>query len=207
MLTPALLWPTARSVRWWPVLVPPLAGVALLQLVLDPDDPLDGTGLVRLLRVVTVLAAVGLAFLLDDPSSPTVAPVPVSLLRRRATRLALACPAVALWWLGVVASVRLWLPDTPWPVAALTLEAATVAVVGCAAAALAGRRSSERRGAVFAAPAVLALVGLTTVLPEPVALLVAPDDPGWAAGHVRWFFVLCVAVVCFLAASRDPARR
>ncbi|MGY0234409.1 hypothetical protein [Longispora urticae] len=207
MLTPALLWPTARSVLWWPVLVPPLAGVGLLQLVLDPDDPLDGTGLVRLLRVVTVLAAVGLAFLLDDPTGPTVAPVPVSLLRRRATRLALACPAVALWWLGVVASVRLWLPDTPWPVAALTLEAATVAVVGCAAAALADRRSSERRGAVFAAPTVLALVGLTTVLPDPVALLVAPGDPGWAAGHVRWFVVLCAAVACFLAASRDPARR
>ncbi|WP_412538247.1 hypothetical protein R8Z50_20555 [Longispora sp. K20-0274] len=196
-----------RGLSWWPVLVPPAVGLAVMQVGLALADPPGAPALVRLLRMVALLPAVGLAFVLDDPSHPTVEPAPVSLLRRRAARVALAGAVLVGWWSAVLLSVRLWLPDTRWPVAALTLEVVTMAAAGCAAAAIAGRRAAERRGAVIAAPVVLALAGTATVLPAPVALLVEPGDPAWVAAHGRWLGVLGLAVLCFLVMSRDPARR
>jgi hypothetical protein len=83
----------------------------------------------RLLRWVCyamIVAALGYAFLLDDPSEPTTEGVAGSLLLRRTLRVVLLLPATAAWWVAVVWRVRAVHPQLPLPIAALTLEAAAL---------------------------------------------------------------------------------
>src|SRR5262245_6121927 len=91
-LVPALLVPTVRAVGWGP----PLAGfgisIGLLALAVRPGLDTSLELLILFLRLVTVVAVLGCAFLLDDPSEPTTEAVAGSLTLRRALRVALLLP-------------------------------------------------------------------------------------------------------------------
>jgi hypothetical protein len=206
-LVPALLVPTARAVGW----AAPLAGftlsLGLLALAVRPGLDLPAGRLVLWLRLAMTIAALGCAFLLDDPSEPTTEGVAGSLLLRRALRVALLLPATAAWWLGVLWRVRAVHPELPLPVAALTLEAAALLAVTLALAAAGSRLAPERRGGVVAAPALLALASAAFLLPAPLALYAQPGSADWDGAHRRWALLLGLALVGFAAASRDPAHR
>src|SRR6266511_4258921 len=88
-LVPALLVPTARAVGWVPALAAFALSLGLLALAVRPDLALPPAELVRWLRLAMIVAALGYAFLLDDPSEPTTEGVAGSLLLRRSLRLAL----------------------------------------------------------------------------------------------------------------------
>jgi hypothetical protein len=206
-LVPALLAPTARAVGW----APPLAGFALslglLALAVRPGLELPAGRLVLWLRLAMTVAALGCAFLLDDPSEPTTEGLAGSLLLRRSLRVALLLPAAAAWWVGVVWRVRAVHPGLPLPVAALTLEAAALLAVTVALAAAGSHLAPERRGGVVAAPALLALTSAAFLLPAQVTLYAEPGSAAWDGAHQRWALLLGLALGAFAAASRDPAHR
>jgi hypothetical protein len=206
-LVPALVVPTARTVGW----AAPLAGFALslglLALAVRPGLELPAGRLVLWLRLAMTVAALGCAFLLDDPSEPTTEGVAGSLLLRRSLRVALLLPATAAWWVGVVWRVQAVHPGLPLPVAALTLEAAALLAVTVALAAAGSRLAPERRGGVVAAPALLALTSAAFLLPAQVTLYAQPGSAAWDGAHRRWALLLGLALAAFALASRDPAHR
>ena len=206
-LVPALLVPTARAVGWAPPLAAFGLSLGLLALAVRPDLALAPEELVRWLRLATIVAALGCAFLLDDPSEPTTESVAGSLLLRRTLRVALLLPATAAWWVAALWRVRAVHPGLPLPVAALTLEAGALLAITLALAAVGSRLAPERRGGVVAAPALLALTSAAFLLPAQVALYAQPGSAGWDGAHRRWSLLLGPALAAFAAASRDPAHR
>jgi hypothetical protein len=206
-LVPALLVPTARAVGWGPPLAAFTVSLGLLALAVRPGLALPTGQLVLWLRIAMIAAALGWAFLLDDPSEPTTEGVAGSLLLRRALRMSLLLPATAAWWVAVAWRVRAVYPRMPLPFAALTLEAAALLAVAVALAAAGSRLAPERRGGVVAAPVLLALASAAALLPARIALYALPGSPGWAGAHHRWAMLLGLALAAFAAASRDPARR
>jgi hypothetical protein len=206
-LVPALLLPTARAVGW----AAPLAGftlsLGLLALAVRPGLALPAGRLLLWLRLAMTIAALGSAFLLDDPSEPTTQGVAGSLLLRRSLRVALLLPATAAWWAAVVWRVQAAHPRLPLPVAALTLEAAALGAATVALAAAGSHLAPERRGGMMAAPALLALASAAFLLPAQVALYAQPGSPTWDGAHQRWALLLGLALAAFAAASRDPAHR
>jgi hypothetical protein len=206
-LVPALLVPTARAVGW----VPPLAAfslsLGLLALAVRPGLALTPVQVMLWLRLAMIVAALGCAFLLDDPSEPTTEGVAGSLLLRRALRVALLLPAAAAWWVAVVWRVRAVYPGLPLPLAALTLEATGLLAMTLALAAAGSRLAPERRGGVVAAPALLTLASAAFLLPARVALYAPPGSEGWDGAHRRWEILLGLALMTFATASRDPAHR
>jgi hypothetical protein len=206
-LVPALLVPTARAVGWMSPLAAFGLSLGLLALAVRPGPASAPEELVRWLRLATIVAALGCAFLLDDPSEPTTESVAGSQLLRRALRVALLLPATTAWWAAVLWRVQAVHPGLPLPVAALTLEAAALLAVTLALAAAGSRLAPERRGGVVAAPALLALTSGCFLLPAPVALYAQPGSAAWDGAHRRWALLLGLALAAFAAASRDPAHR
>ena len=206
-LVPALLVPTTRAVGWGPPLAAFTVSLGLLALAVRPGLALPPEELVRWLRLATIVAALGCAFVLDDPSEPTTESVAGSLLLRRALRVALLLPAAAAWWVAALWRVRAVHPGLPLPVAALTLEAAALLAVTVALGAAGSRLAPERRGGVVAAPALLALASAAGLLPAQVALYAQPGSAAWDGAHRRWALLLGLALAAFAAASRDPAHR
>jgi hypothetical protein len=206
-LVPALLVPTARAVGWLPALAGFAVSLGLLALAVRPGLPLAPADLPRWVRYAMIVAALGYAFLLDDPSEPTTEGVAGSLLLRRTLRVVLLLPATAAWWVAVVWRVRAVHPQLPLPIAALTLEAAALLTVTLALAAAGSRLAPEHRGGVVAAPALLALATAALLLPARLTLYAPPDSAEWEPAHQRWTALLGLALVAFLVASRDPAHR
>jgi len=206
-LVPALLVPTARAVGWLPALAALAVSLGLLALAVRPGLPLAPADLLRWVRYAMIVAALGYAFLLDDPSEPTTEGVAGSLLLRRTLRVVLLLPATAAWWVAVVWRVGAVYPQLPLPIAALTLEAAALLTVTLALAAAGSRLAPERRGGVVAAPALLVLATAAFHLPARLILYVPPDSAEWDSAHQRWTALLGLALVAFVVASRDPAHR
>src|SRR6266511_1173719 len=100
--------------------------LSLLALAVRPDLALPPTELVRWLRLAMIVAALGYAFLLDDPNEPTTESMARSLLLRRTLRVVLLLPATAAWWVAVVWRIRAIHSGLRLPVAALILEAAAL---------------------------------------------------------------------------------
>jgi fluoroquinolone transport system permease protein len=206
-LVPALLHPTARAVGWAAALGAFALSLGLLALAVRPGLPTPPADLVRWLRLAMIVAALGYAFLLDDPSEPSTEAVAGSLLLRRTLRVALLLPATAAWWVAAVWRVRAVHPELPLPVAALTLEAAALLAVTLALAAAGSQLAPERRGGVVAAPALLALASAAFLLPARVTLYAPPGGAAWDGAHQRWAILFGLALTAFALASRDPAHR
>jgi len=206
-LVPPLLAPIARAVGWAPALAAFASSLGLLALAVRPGLEITPTDLLRWLRLTMIVAALGYAFLLDDPSEPTTEGVAGSLLLRRTLRVVLLLPATAAWWVAVVWRVRAVHPQLPLPIAALTLEAAALLTVTLALAAAGSRLAPERRGGVVAAPALLALATAASLLPARLTLYAPLGSAEWESAHQRWTALLGLALVAFVLISRDPAHR
>ncbi len=203
----ALVVPSVRLVPWAPLSAGAAAGAVLLAplVVLDaePDSVLTG------LRVAAVALASGAAFILDDETEDDLAATPTTIMTRRVLGLALALPAAALCWWGLVVLARAsrWLPEeVPLPVGGLTVEAVALLVAGLATAVAA--RTWTRSGALVT-PAVLGGLLLTAHLLPPRWALIA--DPAvaaqWRDAHVRWAWLGGLALAGLLWGVRDRGRR
>ena len=204
-----LLRSTAHAITWRPLVVGAVLGPAILLVPEALTAKLTVTHLTTLARIAAICVALGAAFLLDDPATRSTPAVPTPRLARNLVRVTLAGPAVALWWtltLGLAKTTGHHAAAADLPVAALTLEAATLLAAALALAAIAQRRTADGNAGVIAAPAVLLLAAVAWFLPHPVALILTPTDPHWAASHHRWIAVLATALAAFLWASHDRER-
>lgn len=117
--------PTARTMRWWPLAA---VGAPILGLVLiarSQDRPTDGV----LLIGAAALSSLVVTALRDDAAA-LLEPVPVSPMRRRLLRLALAAvPTLLAWWALVTAGGTGGEPGTG-PLLALAGSGVAVAVWG-----------------------------------------------------------------------------
>lgn len=177
------------------MVVPALSGAEL--------DFLDAT-LVLHLAMVTLL--VGAAFTMDDPARPLAEVLPISVKATTAIRMGLVGLVVSGFW-----AVILWLaPYTvdsgvPYPRAGLVVEAyATLAWVWTIAVLVATRRGA---GGVVAASFPLVLAAVMAMLPDSVALFVAPGAPTYPASRLRWAALLLTGLVALWCALAGLPRR
>jgi hypothetical protein len=204
-----LLGPDLRAARTLPLLGAGVVGVAgtgcpaLFSAHVQPDAA------ALLLRIATVLTAIGLACLLDDPAARTTVVVPVSRGLRSGLRMALGLLVFGLFWgasaglarLGVAADARQSLP-----VGGLAVEGLTLAVGTLALALFGVRRSALGAGSLVAAPAVTLFVAAALFLPEGLELFPVPGDPNWSDATLRWSVLLVVALAGCAAQLRDEPR-
>jgi fluoroquinolone transport system permease protein len=199
MLTPALL----RAVHWQPVPVAAAGSTVLLWWRWDATA--DPTYALWTLRSVALLLAVAVAFALDDRTRATLAAVPTPLSWRATVGLGYVAGPAALVWCAALASVDRHAEGSV-PVAAMTLEAVTLAAVVLAFSGGLLRWRDVTDPGVVAASALLGLGVLVPQLPRSIALAVTPG-PGWNSAHLRWSVLLGVAVAILALSLRDPAAR
>jgi hypothetical protein len=200
--------PTAHAIKWRPMVAGAVLGPAALLVPEALSSRLTGTHLTMLARVTAVCLALGTGFLLDDPAARSILTVPTPRLARNLVRVVLAVPAVALWWaftLRLVKTTGHHGAAAHLPVAALTLEAASLLATSLALSALAQRRSADGNASIVAVPAVLLLAAIAWTLPHPVELVLNPGDPYWTSSHHHWAVVLATALAVFLWASHERA--
>ena len=123
--------PTARTIRWWPLgaVATPVLGLVLV--ARHQDRPATGI----LLVAATALASLAVAALRDDAAA-LLEPVPISPMRRRLLRLALAGVPTLLAW---------------WALVAVAATAASPAPARCCVGRLRRRRGRVGSGAVAGA--------------------------------------------------------
>jgi fluoroquinolone transport system permease protein len=173
-----LLGPVARTLPWRAL----LAGSATALVV----SSLPGSPTLRA-RLGAVALCLGVAYLFDDPAETTLESSPLTLMLRRALRLALVAPLLAIsWW------VVLWRTDAPDAVGRTLELGAPLAATLAVAATL---------GAVAASPVALAFLGADRALPDGWRLF------GVGSPDRLWVVVPAVAALVAVGASLDPARR
>lgn len=173
-----LLRPVAQSLPWQALLA--ASGVALVV------SSLPGSATLRT-RLGALALCLGAAYLFDDPAAATLESSPVTLLLRRALRLALAAPPILAGW-----SVVLWRTNAPDPVGRTLELAAPLTLTLAIAAAL---------GAIAASPLPLAFLAADRLLPSGWTLF------GAGSPDRLWLLVLALAGIVAVWASLDPARR
>src|SRR5262249_39928748 len=148
-----------RAIRWQPLLGAAGAAALLVFLTtrtrLEFGKPVPDVGeRILWLRMGAILLAMGAAFLLDDPSEETTRHVPTTMLSRRLLRASLALPVLAAAWAALLwIALHASIVTQPFPIAALTLEAAGLVAVTLALAVGLRAFVPERLGGVAAAPA------------------------------------------------------
>ena len=198
---PPLVQPLVGALRWQPALG--AAALAVLLVVWRAEAMHDPGAALQVLRGVTVLLALGAAFLLDDPAAGTLAASPTSLSWRRSVRLAAVVVLVGPPWALAVLTARARAGDVP--VAGLTVELAALVAVALAAAAALARWADAREPGVLVVPLVVGAALAMTTVPARWALLV-PPGPEWEPAHQRWALLAAAAVVVLALCTRDPAR-
>ncbi|MCM2388920.1 hypothetical protein [Streptomyces albipurpureus] len=161
-----------------------------------------------LLRMASVLCAVPLALALDDPAHRTTATLPFSLTVRRLLRLALALLPLATIWAvcGALLSAVLNPGNlVGLPLAGLSLEAATLAVVAVLLSALGLRLSKGERGSTVAAPGSVLLPLFLVLSPARSDLFATPYTQAWASS--RWIWAVLLAAAASSAAALLRERR
>ena len=203
----------ARATRW----LPPSLSVAatwltvffMTRCVIGFGGSCDSNGgRVRAMRFAAVMIALGSAFVLDDPTGDATAHLPGPLWLRRAIRIALVVPVLALGWVvSIPLALRTAPPGTRLPAGALTLEMAAIVSLVLASAALAGRLASDRIGGIAAGPTLLVLLVTSFFLPARHSLFVDSQlDPPWRHSHHLWQVLLGAGILGLVALSVDPVR-
>ncbi|MFF5305028.1 ABC transporter [Streptomyces sp. NPDC013161] len=183
------------------------AAVALLIAALPrllSDEPDPWSALVAL-RAAALTFALGLAFVLDDPTRDLTSSVPTRRILRTTLRVALVAPFAVAWW---TAAVLLIPSKIRPPVGDMTLEAAAAAVLSLAAAATALRFTTEPEPGqrVAAGFLVVALVS-PLALPNDWGMYVSPPEKQWGVGHDHWAMLLVGAAAVWAACGPEPVRR
>ncbi|MET7417629.1 hypothetical protein [Dactylosporangium sp. NPDC005555] len=207
----ALVPPTLRAIRRGPVLGAMATGLAFVAVPAALTVTLRTDNLAVLLRLGMACAAVGIAFLFDDPAKPTTATVPAPAWHSLAIRATTAAAAMSAWWAAAVAITLTGAEDgtgDALPLPGLALEAAAVGAVALAAATLAWRLTPRGHASPAAAPAVLVVFAALAFAPQRAAVFVSVAAPDWDAAHHRLTLLLAAClVVAAAAAALHPPRR
>lgn len=187
-----------RAIRWTPFAI--AAVVSTVTVV-----ALRKGSAAKPIEVISILIASAAGFALDDSAANVLDAVPVSLLKRRLTRvLYVLGPACCLW------APLVWLQGPASAAEGWALVAMFAGLLGLAFgfAGVATRRMAPGRGGIAVAPALLCALIVSTTLPPRWRPLPLGDIPGgWAAIDLRWSTAAMVGSVMFLWSSRDRAGR
>lgn len=116
--------PTARAIRWTPLVGVSGSMLVVLLLARSSDRP---AGLV--LAIASAALASIVAGALHDPAADLLDAVPVSGMQRRGLRLALVlAPVLASWWAMTLVSGTSSGSGSPWPLLALAASAVAAVV-------------------------------------------------------------------------------
>jgi hypothetical protein len=194
---PTLTQRLRQVVPWRPVLTAGIIG-----LVVVAATPRVGGDPYLRLRLAGVAMAATVAFVLDDRAAATLASSPVTLIERRALRMIVVVPIVAMWWHGLVLVLSIRRPEPLPRASALWLEALMYCALGLAACVWSQRRSDDGAGGTAGAVLVAITFG-SSVIPLPAWW---PLTPGGSA-ELSWKLQLVVACAgaVVVAGSRDPA--
>lgn len=204
------MWPTLRAARRTPLLGAMAAGLAIVAVAAALPVTLTADNLAVLLRLGMACAAVGLAFLFDDPAKPTIATAPVPAWHGIAVRTLAAAAAMTAWW---AAAITITLAGAegdsadPLPLPGLAVEAAALAAVAVAAAVVAWRFAPRGSASPAAAPAVLVVVGVLAFAPPWAAVFVLVGSPDWTVAHQRLAALLAVCLTAAAGAALPLTRR
>jgi len=194
-----LIRPTLRTIRWGGLAGSALPAAFVVWHFHNQPDPGASTSAFGL-RVAAVMLALGLAFVLDDPTEDTTGSTPVSVLARRGLRVGLTLPPMLLFWLLLRAYAGGAHPT--WP---FVLEAIAFAAVGLAGAALGSRLMSDRLGGPAGAGSVVIVALVAALLPWADGLLTrTPGTPPHAGSSVWWETVIVVSMLVWWRSSSIP---
>lgn len=207
----SLVVPIARALRWRALAGAGAAGLALVATPAIAGVELAATDLTNLLRIAAVIAAVGVAFIHDDPAIRTTVAVPVPALLTHVVRGLVGLVPVAVWWAVAVLVTTRATKGTAGgdvPVWGLTVEAAATVAVALSLASVRVRSVEDGSAGATVGPAVLLLAAVATGMPDSWRLYAPPSDPAWGDTRHRWAVILIVAAVGWLAVglSRRPYR-
>ncbi|MET8982011.1 hypothetical protein ABZX85_41100 [Streptomyces sp. NPDC004539] len=165
-----------------------------------------------LLRVVTTLCVLPVAFALDDPGARTTAVLPFPVTPRRLLRLVPVCVPLAAAWTVCALLLRAAVPSddrAALPLAGLCLEAAALGSAAVLLAALGLRLTGGERGSALAAPGSVLLPLALLLGPARPWLFAVPHGEFWEASRRGWasaLIALTVLAAVFLGERRASAR-
>jgi hypothetical protein len=146
------------------------------------------------LRLGALCLAVGIAFVLDDPTEDSTSMTPVSLLMRRLVRISLTLPIAFAAWL-LLGRVANGSPaaDAEIPAWPFTLELLAFTAVALAGAAIGSRYMGDRLGGTTGAGAALLVAAGAAFLPGKLRLWnQMPGTPEYKA-TTRWWWAIVLA--------------
>jgi len=196
-----LVQPSLRTVAW-PVLAV-CAPLSAMIVRLGVRDGLDPT--LVAVPVATTLLGGWLCLLFEDRAAELTRPTPTPLWVRRAVRVTVALPPVALAWFACT-----WIGPLTGPAAPMAFMAIATAVSALACGATASRHGAPERSGV---PAAAALVGIVLLLPISLSLVldravsIDPAQPPIGTPLSYWATITALSAIVLVAAHRDPARR
>jgi hypothetical protein len=192
-----------RSLPWRPLTVAGGLGLLAAGTLRLPDHAPDVSAGLRALRLIALIGALGLAFLLDDPARNATAATPVGRPRRTLLRLVLVGPLTVAWW----AAVLLLVPAAARPaLGPATVEAAATAGAALALAVTAVRFTDSAAVGRGAAIRLGLLAAVTLMVPGRWGLTGTPQDPYWAATQMRWAVVLGVTAALGALWTPEPLK-
>lgn len=192
-----------RSMRWSTIGSMWVAAAALVGLMTWHGSRTDA---VAVIRAVTIVLCLGCASVFDDAAAPLTASSPTRLLVRRGHRLIVIVVPLAALTAATFGFVRLRTAQT-LPIHALSLELSTLWALTIGAAAIAQRYVNDDRAGTVAAPIVLALVGLSGLLPSKWEFLTVLQGVEETASRHRLWIALTGGVAISLFTSRDVGAR
>lgn len=137
---------TARSIRWSPFVLPPVAGAASL-LALGVLVDADPTRIGSVAETGLAFAAATAAFIIDDPANDAAPGTPVDARARLAARVGLMAPVAMVGWLLVLGTYVGVAPGFPVELGRRTLTGVGMASAALALAAIVSRfRSTAPAG-------------------------------------------------------------
>ena len=197
--------PLARTVPW-PALAVSMLGAVLLVWHFRTGVNTSESEVALALRLAAVTLAVGLSFVLDDPTEDLTAPSPVSLGARRSVRIAMTmAPAVAAWtllaWWSNAASFAMDPPHFD----RLIVEMAALGAVGLAGASWGARHLADGLGGPAGASAVVLMTVVAAMFPWGHPLLARlPRTGGYVLAQRWWWIVVLAALVVLVRTSATP---
>ena len=190
-----LAGPSARTIRWASLSV--LVAVAALAVWSGARKGGDPAPVA--LPAATTLLAAWLCFLFEDAAAETTDATATPLMLRRAVRVAIAVPAVAVAWFAIT-----WIGPLDGPAPAMTASFLAQATLALAVGAVLCRISPGGRGGLAAAGVI---VFVAIVLPVWLARPVTIDPAHPPFGSVSTYWSAVAAAGCLLLAWAHAGRR
>ncbi len=195
-----LTLPLIRAIDWVPLLV--ASAVVLVLTAIASPNP--GT-LLLMLRMSAVLLGTAGAFALVDPMAVSTVGLPCPRWIRQWLRTLLALAAIGLAWCAAV-TIAAARTTSALALSSVTAEAAVLAAVGLAGAAVAVRRLPGSIAAFAGLICQLSLVAGTQFLHGDASPWLAVGDTRWAAIHRVWAVALFVPAAALAWANTDVVR-